>query len=129
MIGPFPEHGPDGPAHGLRNVSHQYGGDWIIRMPAHWMFEGTGVEQGDRIPGLIGWEYHVMPADIPGLEIVASGTAWVGGETPQQWTATIYPGPKGNFVFNASSIFWVQGLSSPPGHAAVVALEPPPRPG
>ena len=40
----------------------------------------------------------------------------MGGETPQQWTATIYPGPKGNFVFNASTIFWAQGLSSPPGH-------------
>jgi len=92
------------------------GGDWIIRKPEHWIFEGTGVKAGDRIPGLIGWEYHGQPADLPGLEIVASGTAWVGGETPQQWTATIYPGPKGNYVFNASSIFWVQGLSSPPGH-------------
>ena len=25
-------------------------------------------------------------------------------------------GPKGNFVFNASTIFWSQGLSAPPGH-------------
>jgi hypothetical protein len=40
----------------------------------------------------------------------------VGGTRPQQWTATIYPGPKGNLVFNASTIFWSQGLSSPPGH-------------
>jgi hypothetical protein len=39
-----------------------------------------------------------------------------GGVNPQSWTATIYPGPKGNFVFNASTIFWCQGLSSPPGH-------------
>ena len=40
----------------------------------------------------------------------------VGGVKPQQWVATIYPGPKNNFVFNASTIFWSQGLSSPPGH-------------
>ena len=32
------------------------------------------------------------------------------------WTSTIYPGPKNNFVFNASTIFWAQALSSPPGH-------------
>jgi hypothetical protein len=38
------------------------------------------------------------------------------GTTPTPWTATIYPGPKGNFVFNASTIYWAQGLSSPPGH-------------
>jgi hypothetical protein len=56
------------------------------------------------------------PADIPGLEVVGAGTAWVGGVEPQQWTATIYPGPKENFVFNAATIFWAQGLSSPPGH-------------
>jgi hypothetical protein len=56
------------------------------------------------------------PADIPGLEIVAEGTALQGGVNPQHWTATIYPGPKNNFVFNASTIFWCQDLSSPPGH-------------
>jgi hypothetical protein len=47
---------------------------------------------------------------------VAEGTAWVGGTQPQHWTATVYPGPKKNFVFNAATIFWAQGLSSPPGH-------------
>jgi hypothetical protein len=74
------------------------------------------MKRGDRIPGLVGWEYHGDPPQLPGLEVVAAGTAWVGGQTPQKWTATIYPGPKGNFVFNASTIFWAQGLSSPPGH-------------
>ncbi len=74
------------------------------------------MKDGDSIPGLIGWEYHGQPASITGLEVVAGGTAWQGGVNPQEWTATIYPGPKGNFVFNASTIFWAQGLSMPPGH-------------
>jgi len=116
--GPFPERGPDeGYLMGARNVEPvNGGGDWICTMPEHWIFEGTGMKKGDSIPGLIGWEYHGDPADIPGLSVVGSGTAWVGGETPQSWTATVYEGPKGNVVFNASSIFWVQGLSDPPGH-------------
>lgn len=116
--GPFPERGPDeGYLMGARNVEPvNGGGDWICTMPDHWIFEGTGMKQGESIPGLIGWEYHGDPADIPGLSVVGSGTAWVGGQTPQQWTATVYEGPKGNVVFNASSIFWVQGLSDPPGH-------------
>jgi hypothetical protein len=117
--GPFPHRGPDeGLLMGARNVEPvNGGGDWIVTRPDHWIFEGTGVQAGDRIPGLIGWEYHGQPAnEIPGLQVVASGTAWVGGETPQQWTATVYPGPKENFVFNAATIFWAQGLSSPPGH-------------
>jgi hypothetical protein len=116
--GPFPEHGPDeGYLMGARNIDPvNGGGDWVVVKPEHWIFAGTGMKKGDRIPGLIGWEYHGDPPDIPGLEVVAGGTAWQSGIRPQQWTATYYPGPKGNFVFNASTIFWAQGMSSPPGH-------------
>jgi hypothetical protein len=80
------------------------------------MFKDTGIKKGDRIPGLIGWEYMGEPAPIPGLEIVAEGTAWSGGVKPQQWTSTIYTAPKGNIVFSASTIFWAQALGMPPGH-------------
>jgi hypothetical protein len=116
--GPFPEHGPDeGYLMGARNIEPvNGGGDWVVLKPDHWIFAGTGVKKGDRIPGLIGWEYHGDPPDIPGMEVVAGGTAWQSGVRPQQWTATYFPGPKGNFVFNASTIFWAQGMSSPPGH-------------
>ncbi|MDF2377961.1 MAG: hypothetical protein P1U81_17115 [Verrucomicrobiales bacterium] len=117
--GPFPHRGPDeGYLMGARNVDPvNGGGDWICEKPEHWMFEGTGMKKGDSIPGLIGWEYHGDPPDdIEGLEVVGAGTALQGGVNPQEWAATIYPGPEGNFVFNASTIFWCQGLSSPPGH-------------
>jgi hypothetical protein len=117
--GPFPHRGPDeGYLIGARNVEPvNGGGDWIVAKPEHWIFAGTGMTKGDRIPGLIGWEYHGdPPSDIPGLEIVAEGTALQGGVNPQHWTATLYPGPRNNFVFNAATIFWSQGLSSPPGH-------------
>jgi hypothetical protein len=33
---------------------------------------------------------------------------------------TIYDGPKGNIVFNAVTIWWANGLSSPPGHKTPV---------
>jgi len=117
--GPFPERGPDeGYLMGARNVEPvNGGGDWVVAKPEHWIFEGTGVRAGEHIPGLIGWEYHGdPPSDLPGLEVVGTGIALQGGRRPQKWTATIYPGPKGNFVFNASTIFWAQGLSDPPGH-------------
>ncbi|MCP5550111.1 MAG: hypothetical protein H7A53_04375 [Akkermansiaceae bacterium] len=117
--GPFPHRGPDeGYLMGARNVDPvNGGGDWVCELPEHWLFEGTGMKKGDRIPGLIGWEYHGdPPKDIPGLEVVGAGTALQGGVNPQRWAATIYPGPKDNFVFNASTIFWCQGLGSPPGH-------------
>jgi hypothetical protein len=32
------------------------------------------------------------------------------------FTATLYPGPRGNFVFNAATCWWADGLSAPPGY-------------
>jgi hypothetical protein len=116
--GPFPHRGPDeGLLMGARNVEPvNGGGDWVVQKPEHWMFDGTSMRKGDLIPGLVGWEYHGEPAKIKGLDVVAAGTAWVGGDLPQSYAATIYPTAKGGFVFNAATIFWSQGLSSPPGH-------------
>ncbi len=76
------------------------------------------MKEGDGIPGLVGWEWHGDPAPIPGLEIVASGPTQ---NAPGQlnggiYTATIYPGPRDNFVFNAATIWWADGLSAPPGY-------------
>jgi hypothetical protein len=102
---------------------HSYGpgyGDWVATNTKHWIFEGTGMKDGDYIPGLVGWEYHGDAADLPGLEVVAatqldpySSRNANGGK----FTAVVYPGPKANWVFNASTIWWSEGLSSPPGHA------------
>lgn len=102
---------------GAQTVSPFNGsGDWIVTRPEHWLFDGTGMRRGDRIPGLVGWEFHGEPANIPGLEIVAEGDTWTGSDRRSHYTATIYPGPRGNYVFNASTIFWAQGLAQPPGH-------------
>jgi hypothetical protein len=92
------------------------GGDWTCTQPEHWIYEGTGMKKGESIPGLVGWEHHGAPASLPGLEVIAEGTAWRSGVTPAHWTATIFPGPKRNFVFNAATIFWPQALGKPPGH-------------
>ncbi len=73
------------------------------------------MKDGDGIPGLVGWEWHGDPADIPGLEVVARGKVKARG-TEGIYTATIYPGPKDNFVFNAATIWWADGLSAPPGY-------------
>jgi hypothetical protein len=117
-VGPFRMEGPsERLLMGARTiVPANGGGDWIVVKPDHWIFEGAGMKKGDRIPGLVGWEFHGDPAEIPELEVVAEGIALkVSGETAH-WTATIYPGPKDNYVFNAATIWWAQGLSSPPGH-------------
>ena len=94
------------------------GADWTCVLPDHWLFAGTGMRKGDGIPGLVGWEWHGDPAPIPGLEIVAAGPTQSAPGQPNDghFTATLYPGPRNNIVFNASTIWWGDGLSAPPGY-------------
>jgi hypothetical protein len=94
------------------------GADWTCVRPEHWLFAETGLRKGDGIPGLVGWEWHGDPANIPGLEVVATGPTFSAPGKPNggTYTATVYPGPKGNFVFNAATIWWGDGLSEPPGY-------------
>lgn len=104
-------------------------GDWTVVNPEHWVFADTGMKAGDSIPGLIGWEYHGLPVKaLEGLEILAHSEL-IGNADEELVTAeghhrigdgkhaaVIYPGPRNNWVFNAGTIWWGEGLSNPPGH-------------
>ncbi|HLY74017.1 MAG TPA: N,N-dimethylformamidase beta subunit family domain-containing protein, partial [Planctomycetota bacterium] len=89
--------------------------DCVCSNSKHWIFEGTGMKDGDAIPGLVGWEWQGNPAGIPGLEVVArSPLSWSNREG--EYAATVYPGPKANHVFSCATIWWADGLSEPPGY-------------
>lgn len=92
-------------------------GDWTVRQADHWIFEGTGLEEGDIIPDLVGWEYHGPPLrDDPSLVVLAQSELdeeW--DPDPNTYATTMYDGPRNNFVFNAATCWWSMPLSSPPG--------------
>ena len=90
-------------------------GNWTVTNAAHWIFEGTGMKNGDYVPGLVGWEHSGDPARIPGLEVVAAGQVLKANGTGSNYASTVYPGPGRNWIFNAATIFWNVGLSQPPG--------------
>ena len=90
-------------------------GNWIVTQADHWIFAGTGMQNGDLIPGLVGWEHHGDPGKVPGLAVIAAGPTLKAGGEASSFAATVYPGPKGNWVFNAATIFWSMGLAQPPG--------------
>jgi hypothetical protein len=92
------------------------GADWICSTPNSWVYDGTGMKQGDAIPGLIGYETEGDPIDLPGLEVVARGSVKNDHGVEGTYAATVYPGPLGNWVFNAASIWYSDGLSAPPGY-------------
>jgi hypothetical protein len=93
-------------------------GDWTVTDAGHWLFAGTGMKSGDRIPGLVGWEYHGPPfRKDPALAVVARGPVHdaEGKLQKPEFAATIYQLPRGNVVFNAATCWWNMLLSRPPG--------------
>lgn len=94
------------------------GADWICSQPGHWLYAGTGMKEGERIAGMIGWEYQGEPAAIPGLSVVATGPTQNAPGKPNGgvYAATVYPGAKGNIVFNAATCWWADGMAEPPGY-------------
>jgi len=92
-------------------------GDWVCTAPDHWLYEGTDMRQGEKIADLIGWEYQAEPLkQDPSLVVVGRGKiADTEPGAPDEFVATVYDCPKGNFVFNAATIWWAMPLSTPPG--------------
>ena len=97
QFGPFPivDNPDEGLLMGSRNtLGVMGGGDWRCEMPEHWLFAETGMERGECVPGLVGWEFHADPPttmEVPGLTVVGCGEAFLVGETAQPYTATVYP--------------------------------------
>jgi hypothetical protein len=99
---------------GLSSYGVGYG-DWVVKNSGHWIYEGTDLMTGDKIPAIIGWEYHGPPTPKTyGLEVIAESSLSPPSKVPH--SAIVYPCPKGNWVFNAGTIWWSEGLSQPPGH-------------
>jgi hypothetical protein len=118
FAGQWKAHGPDPAMLMGARTTVPYNGvaDWTCIHEKHWLFAGTGMKNGDSIPGLVGWEHHGDPAAISGLEILARGPVYSGGRSQGvEYTATIYEAARGNLVFNAATIWWSIGLSAPPG--------------
>lgn len=94
-------------------------GDIVWQNTDHWMFEGTGIKDGDISRELIGWEYHGYPLKKDStLVVLGSGKIKpnkFADENPEDHAVTIYTAPKGNFVFNAGTCIWNLPLSTPPG--------------
>ena len=112
---------------GARNVYPYSGGaDWICSAEKHWLFTGTGMKDGDGIPGLVGWEWMGDPRGSR-VSRWSPAAAWRTEGSEREYTATIYPGPKDNVVFNAATIWWADGLSAPPGYVTPSAHGATPR--
>jgi hypothetical protein len=94
--------------------------DWIVQGANHWLYEGTGLVDGDRIAKLVGQEYDTFFPQYaqPGTQILARSPveAVVRGVDPtpgpKVQTATIYTADSGATVFAAGTFQWSWALDT-----------------
>ncbi|HET7364576.1 MAG TPA: N,N-dimethylformamidase beta subunit family domain-containing protein [Burkholderiales bacterium] len=91
---------------------------FVVQNSSHWVYAGTGVHDGDQIPGIIGYEMDGSWANVQQPDAIA-GTAVVLGASPYTDSgsgaslvsnATIYQAPSGAWVFAAGTTSWAWGL-------------------
>jgi hypothetical protein len=118
--------------HPEQNVVGQMYGDWfewsclpyqnslVVQNTDSWPYAGTGLRDGDLIPGVIGGEYdrvHVPDDDQdrasvrPELLLLTYSKVVARGY-PKWANTTLYVAPSGARVFSAGSIYWCWGLEN-----------------
>jgi hypothetical protein len=105
----------------MGNSSYGVGyADIKLQNTDHWVFDGTGLNEGDSLNDLVGWEYHGYPLKKDStLTVLGVGKIKpnkFAGDNPPDHAMVLYTAEKGNFVFNAGTCFWSLPLSSPPGY-------------
>ncbi len=87
--------------------------DIVIADASHWLFDGTGLDNGARLRGLLGYEVDAVQGHGPaGVKIVAA-SPWTALNDPRKSGVahmTLYTAPSGALVFAAGSIQWAWGL-------------------
>jgi sugar lactone lactonase YvrE len=91
---------------------------WRVSNSSHWLYEGLGVHDGDRIPGLVGLESDFMQTNgaTPQGIVVVGASPTVSGDyesTNDTAQATVYEPTAKSFVFAAASIRFAATMSGP----------------
>lgn len=86
--------------------------DIVIENASHWVFAGTGLQAGDRLPGLLGYEVDKIFGLASPPNLVRLAHSPFISDDGESGTAdmTIYQTARGTIVFATGSIQWSWGL-------------------
>lgn len=77
----------------------------VVTNASHWLYAGTGLQNGDQIPGVIGGEVDQYFGQIPNVEVVAHSPAMIYGNHDYADVAW-YQKPQGGKVFAVGTFYW-----------------------
>ena len=89
----------------------------VVTNSASWVYAGTGLQDGDGVPGIVGYEMDRYEPGYPG----PNATTWTllsrspftdSGGNADYSNSSIYQAPSGAFVFATGTMSWSWGLDS-----------------
>lgn len=92
--------------------------DYIIENSDHWVYEGTGFSDGDKVEGIIGYEVDQYFEDVPlpdnqSYDILSTSPYFTSYQTWVDAQSSIYQAPSGAWVFASGTMSWSWGLDRP----------------
>ncbi|SCL38270.1 hypothetical protein GA0074692_4955 [Micromonospora pallida] len=89
----------------------------VVSSAGHWFWSGTGLADGDRIPGLVGGEADGRYSGLPrptGVATTLAASPYRTRQGQQRLQRThLYETPQGGLVFAAGTLFWTMALDRP----------------
>jgi len=90
---------------------------YVVQNSSSWVYAGTGLADGDSIPGIVGYEMDSSMSSAP-LPTAVAGTYQVLSQSPFTDSggatvianSSIYQAPSGAWVFGAGTVSWSLGL-------------------
>ncbi|HYR12604.1 MAG TPA: N,N-dimethylformamidase beta subunit family domain-containing protein, partial [Mycobacterium sp.] len=90
---------------------------YVVKNSSSWVYAGTGLADGDSIPGIVGYETdasmsgYPLPTSVAGTYQVLSQSPFTdAGGTAMTANSSIYQVPSGAWVFGAGTTGWSLGL-------------------
>jgi hypothetical protein len=98
----------------MYNGAEPASGDVVVKNTATWVFAGTGLQDGDHLPGILGYEVDGLfnDASTPANLIQIAHSPYNLGGQPFAADSSVYQAASGAWVFAAGSIEWSWGLNN-----------------
>ncbi len=95
---------------GVMYQSSHVSGDVVLSAASHFLFQNTGLRNGDHFFQMLGYELDTLFSNTPAGTQVLASSPYFNGTQSLLSDMTIYTSPAGSLVFATGTMQWVWGL-------------------
>src|SRR5213594_1942531 len=106
---------------GIMSAAQLPNSDYVVINSSHWVYAGTGFQEGDVVPGIVGYEADSYWPNFPPPNsanqtlLSRSPFTYPSNGLTIHLNSSIYQAPSGAWVFAAGTMSWSWALDDVPG--------------